>query len=140
MDETRARQFRECHDRSELSRSRLLADGTGEGSYGRGHTSTQGRKITMGLLLKADGTRTVVEPKNGSVFESDEIEELVGCDCWDKVPLGDGSALLIDDGGKLRGKPRNEAATEFVRNRAGLFPGDYIAGDALFATAEERGV
>lgn len=68
-----------------------------------------------------------------------EIQKLIGCDCCDVVNLRDGRVMLVDDTGKIDGKPVNSRATEIYRS---IYPlaaehGASIHGDVAIAIDED---
>lgn len=68
----------------------------------------------MATIFYPDGTSKEVQPRNGFDFQLDELHEIVGgyieiVKCKDRHYI-----LVIDDEGKLKGKPRNEQATELA--------------------------
>lgn len=65
----------------------------------------------MAELLKTDGTRTTITPKNGTDFTFEECYPLLGCDTIQIVETNDGRILLIDEEGKLKMNLLNAAAT-----------------------------
>jgi hypothetical protein len=81
------------------------------------------------LLIKV-GTQgePITLPKPMNSF--DPIYKMIDCDMVEVLRIGGGWVLLIDEDGKGKGKPINEAATVYA-NRAGLMPGDCIVGDAV---------
>ena len=84
----------------------------------------------MSYLIKTDGTREEVVPKNGKYFELKEMQELVGG--WIQfLQLNDDKLLVINEEGKLEGLPFNEGATvtAILDDAIGIL--DYIAGNAL---------
>ncbi len=86
----------------------------------------------MAKLYKTDGTVEAVAPVNGKTFELDQLKALVGgwIEC---VYLDSNKLFVINEEGKLHGLPINEAATIIASSR--LFPGDYIAGNAVMLKA-----
>lgn len=64
-------------------------------------------------LLRVDGTRTPITPKNGVNFQfTGEAYDLIGTDMIEVVSTRDGRLLLIDENGKLRDDATvNKAAT-----------------------------
>ena len=85
------------------------------------------------ILIKADGTVTEIEPKNGTDFQLQECYKLLGCDMIQVIPTRAGRIMVIDEEGKLNNKPVNREATAMVE----LFPGDYIVGDALICSEDQ---
>lgn len=83
-------------------------------------------------LYKTDGTILEVVPANGTDFQLDELQAMVG-GYIEIVSAGKGKIMIIDDDGKLKGKPVNNAAT-MIFMQAGYC--DIIAGDALVCDSE----
>lgn len=91
----------------------------------------------MAELIKADGTVTVVTPKNGKVFTLEELRGFVGgCIEIVAVPPWDGSRLAVcDEEGKLKPNPKvNELATLKAERHN---YNDVAVGDWLFADFAE---
>lgn len=83
-------------------------------------------------LYKVDGTILEVVPANGTDFQLEELQAMVG-GYIEIVPAGKGKIMVIDDEGKCKHKPLNNAATKiFVQ--AGYY--DIIVGDALVCDSE----
>jgi hypothetical protein len=90
----------------------------------------------MAELLRADGTREMVAPKNGTSFEFiGEAYDLIGTDMIQLVATRDGRILMIDEEGKLKEKPVNAAATALYR----YGDLDQIVGDVLVCSSAEAG-
>ena len=83
----------------------------------------------MAILFKTDGTQHLVKPSNGRDFSLEELRTLIGCEWIEVAHLNgpDGAFFVLDDMGKLTGKPFNAKATAVFRH----FRMDYIVGDAL---------
>ena len=84
----------------------------------------------MAKWIKADGTITIVHPKNkGQEFTLDELKSYVGgwIEC---IFLNQRQVMVINEEGKLRGLPYNTIATEAYR-MAFQPTDDFIVGDAL---------
>lgn len=64
----------------------------------------------------------------------DALQRLVG-GMIEFVHFSDGSALMVDEEGKIKGKPVNSTATAICIAKGRW--GDSIAGDAVFFSAEE---
>ena len=88
--------------------------------------------MSKAKLYKADGTILEVVPSNGSDFQLDELQAMVG-GYIEIVSAGKGKIMVIDNEGKLKGKPVNDAAT-MIFMQAGYY--DIIAGDALVCDSE----
>ena len=88
--------------------------------------------MSKAKLYKADGTIIEVVPSNGTDFQLKELQEMVG-GYIEIVSAGKGKIMVIDDEGKLKGKPVNDAAT-MIFMQAGYY--DIIAGDAPVCDSE----
>lgn len=49
----------------------------------------------------------------------------------------DGTAMLINEEGKINDLPLNRFATVIASVKGGLFEGDYISGNAIFLSRDE---
>lgn len=86
------------------------------------------------FLLKSDGSQSQVKPTNGTDFTLEELQGFVGGYIEVVRSALDGMILIVDEEGKLKGKPVNETATRFMHKQ---FSGiDCVAGDALCTPAE----
>lgn len=85
----------------------------------------------MAYLLHTNCIADTIKPANGSVFTLEELQSFVG-GYIEIVPIGSTHLLVIDEEGKLKGKPINEAATLHARRNGCIAPDDVIVGDALF--------
>src|ERR1700738_1138798 len=74
------------------------------------------RSLKMALLIPADGNLPLrdVQPKNGRNFQLAELYELLACSYIEILQLTDGRKMVLDEDGKLTGKPRNERATRLT--------------------------
>ncbi len=68
----------------------------------------------MGTLYHPDGRVEEVSPGNGHTYQLKELHRLLDCTTIDIIPTRNGNIMVIDDDGKLDGKPRNEAATRLI--------------------------
>jgi len=84
----------------------------------------------MGLLLKADGTKNHVVPKNGKTFSLKEMQGFVG-GYIEMLQLQDGRIMWCNEEGKLKGLPVNSLATSACK----YF--DTIVGDVLITEPGE---
>ena len=94
----------------------------------------------MATLLKIDGTKTEVSPKNKrNGFTLQEVYDLIGCRMVELVgPMDDDRCMLVDEEGKLKQgwETRiNSQATNMYRTRFGI--SDVIVGNALLVTNKE---
>lgn len=90
-------------------------------------------------VLKADGSRIVVEPNNGKSFTLEELRSIVGGTIdIQKLPKT-GGKVVVNDNGELDGLPVNEAASalwrenypieEYPHNNDGTLVGDVLVCD-----------
>lgn len=76
-----------------------------------------------------DGEFIYKEPKNGTDFSLEELQEFVG-GCIEIVSLVDDLIMVINEEGKLLDLPFNKAATEILWSSTGS-TSDYIVGNVL---------
>lgn len=90
----------------------------------------------IGLLVKTDGTKEPVAPKNGTDFSINELQAFVGGYIEIITIKFDGKDyyMVVNEEGKLNGLPYNEAATELYQKTS--FWGDCIVGDALICDTD----
>ena len=108
----------------------------------------------MATILYADGRQEERQPANGTIFQLEELQAIVGG--WIEIThTRDRQVMVINEEGKVDGLPRNEQATSlmdflspeeiramlaththliFVGN---LEEADYIAGDVLVCHPDE---
>lgn len=55
----------------------------------------------MAWLFKTDGSKEMIEPKNGKFWELKELYELIGCSLVQWIDLEEGWGMWIDEEGKL---------------------------------------
>ena len=68
--------------------------------------------MTQAQLLRTDGSRDDISPKNGTAFTfAGEAYPLIGATIIQICETHDGRLLLVDEEGKLAGKAVNDAAT-----------------------------
>lgn len=92
----------------------------------------------MATLYKADGSREEVHPANGTTFQIEELQALVG-GYVERVFLPFDQRMIVDEDAKLRGKPVNEGASLALHQALGrnTVP---IAGDAVVGKKKEIGL
>lgn len=76
----------------------------------------------VGTIVKVDGTTILVVPNKGTRFTLKEVQEIVG-GYVERVRLPHKAVMLVDEEGKLKSKPVNQAASEVA--------GQTIVGDVL---------
>lgn len=89
----------------------------------------------MATLLKSDGTKQEIQPKNGTDFKLEELQTYVD-GYIDIVNLQNGEILVINDDGKDRYQT-NEAATKLALENGAIFNWDWIDGDVVLCKDEE---
>lgn len=87
----------------------------------------------MAKIYRANGDVEIVEPKNGTDFQLEELQGIVGgyIEC---LNLSVGRLLICNEEGKLKGLDFNERATDLVRKNG---YNDYIVGDVLLCKTGE---
>ncbi len=78
-----------------------------------------------------------ISPANGEKFTFEELYPILGCDTIEVVDLEDGRCLLIDENGKLTGKPLNDQATFEAVAAGALMESDFIAGHAVLCSGSQ---
>ena len=79
-------------------------------------------------ILKVKGRDKYVMPKNGHDFDLWELQEIVG-GYVEFIPLTEHRVMIVDEDGKVKGKPVNAKATKLLEKS--LIKLDVIVGDAL---------
>jgi hypothetical protein len=88
----------------------------------------------MARLIEPGGSNKEIKPSNNT-FTLEEMYEAVECDLVEFVYLSDGYIMVIDEEGKNHNKTLNAEATDIAEDV--IFPGDYIAGNALLCNPNE---
>ena len=83
-------------------------------------------------IIKADGTTIKVEPKNGTDFSLEELNEIVN-GYIEIVWFRDGSdqIMVLNEEGKFEGLPYNHQATIIAQQGKAISLTDNIVGDVL---------
>lgn len=79
------------------------------------------------VLAKCTGTLQEIKPMNGKSYTQTEMQHYVG-GYIERVNIGNGKVLIIDEEGKIKGKLPNRIATGWLQVE-GIH--DWIAGDAM---------
>lgn len=87
------------------------------------------------LIYKTDGDVQNSSPRNGTDYQLDELQEIVG-GYIEVVYLADGRIMVLNEEGKLRGLAYNQRATALFRKQTGITD-DFIAGDVLICKEEQ---
>lgn len=83
----------------------------------------------MATILKTDGKRTEVSPKNGKKFTLEELQEIVG-GYIEQLMLPTGRSLIVNEDGRLYHLPVNMQATH-------LYGYEILVGDVLMCDEDE---
>lgn len=90
----------------------------------------------MAKLIKAMGGEIEISPKNGKMFELEEVQKLVR-GYIQIIPLDGENVMVIDEEGKFKPNLANATATRIAEQHNALFPGDYIVGDVIICKNDE---
>lgn len=77
-------------------------------------------------LIKANGEKITISPKNGEDFKLAELQELVGG--YIEIVTMYGHIMVVDEEGLLKHKPYNHVASEMSGRR--------LVGDVVFCTPD----
>lgn len=87
----------------------------------------------MAQIIRTDGTVIEVQPKNGTDFQLDELQAIVG-GCIEIilfiVPLDDDRVMVVNEEGKFICEPNAVATTVALAHKA-ILPNDSIHGNVL---------
>lgn len=95
----------------------------------------------MATLIKTNGEKTEVKPKNGKAFTYEELHSFVG-GTIDTPVMPSGRSLVVNDNGKLEKLPKNDEASKIWQEEYPIdkYPennDELIVGDALLLSEEE---
>jgi hypothetical protein len=82
-------------------------------------------------IIRADGTETEVEPKNGTDFSLEEMQKIVGGYIEIVHVPRSRDLIVLNEEGKLEGLPLNQKATALYAN-----PMDCIVGNVLVCPSD----
>ena len=88
------------------------------------------------FIVKPDGSKHCITPKNGSKFELEELQELVG-GYIEVVRLSDSQSMIINENGKLYDLEHNAEASVIAHSYRAIFDSDFIVGDAVIINNEQ---
>jgi len=91
-------------------------------------------KCNHDILPKEDLIK--VEPENKTNFNLNELYKLLLCDTIEVIYLNQNEIMIIDENGKLLGKPLNDTATHIYRKNI-KNTRDYIVGHALVCNTKQ---
>lgn len=81
-------------------------------------------------IIKTDGTKVNIEPKNGVRFTLEELQSAVG-GYIEIINLNNDSVLVVNENGKLYNLELNKTATVIAHYHRAIFASDYIVGDVV---------
>ena len=88
----------------------------------------------MAIVIKTDGTKDALQPKNNKVFTLEELKSVVG-GYIEIVQLTENYLMVINEEGKLLNLPINVIATRMYR--ASRNTEDFIVGNVLICSNKE---
>ena len=88
----------------------------------------------MAAIITTNGEVKSITPKNGTDFQLDELQGIVG-GYIEIVSLWTGGIMCLDEEGKLKGKDINIKATEIYRK--GRITKDFVVGDVLICDSNQ---
>ena len=77
-----------------------------------------------------------IEPENKNNFQLKELYKLLMCDTIEVIYLNQNEIMIIDENGKLLGKPLNDTATHIYRKNI-KNTRDFIVGHALVCNTNQ---
>jgi hypothetical protein len=88
------------------------------------------------ILINTEGKR-----RNMKIETFDQARQIV-CNfdtnaTLQLIVLSDGTAMLMDESGKLKNYAFNEVASKIAHDGSGIYPSDYIVGDVLLVDLDE---
>lgn len=88
----------------------------------------------MAIVIKTDGTKDALQPKDNKVFTLEELKSVVGV-YIEIVQLTEDYLMVINEEGKLLDLPINVVATRVYR--ASRNTDDFIVGNVLICSNKE---
>lgn len=88
----------------------------------------------MAVVVRIDGTKDALHPKNNKVFTLEELKSVVG-GYIEIVPFELGYSMVVNEEGKLLNLPINVIATKIYR--ASRNTDDFIVGNVLICNNKE---
>lgn len=85
----------------------------------------------MAIIIKTTGETIEVKPKNGTDFQLEELQEVVGGYIEILHIYRTGEVMVVNEEGRLENLPWNEKATIYAKMNNAIFPNDYIVGNVL---------
>lgn len=85
----------------------------------------------MAIIIKTTGETIEVKPKNGTDFQLEELQEVVGGYIQILPIYRTGEVMVVNEEGRLEHLPWNGKATTYAKQNNAIFPNDYIVGNVL---------
>ena len=89
----------------------------------------------MAKIIKTDGTIVEVTPQNGTDFQLEELQKIVG-GYIEVLRLTDNEVMVANEGGKFY-CIYNHKATQIAKGHKAIYKNDYICGDVLICNDGE---
>lgn len=80
------------------------------------------------FIVKTDGSKHVITPKNGKNFELEELQEIVG-GYIQAIRLSESQSMIVNENGKLYNLEHNAEASVIAHSYRAIFDNDFIVGD-----------
>lgn len=80
------------------------------------------------FIVKTDGSKHVITPKNGKKFELEELQEYVG-GYIQVIRLSESQSMIVNENGKLYNLEHNAEASVIAHSYRAIFDNDFIVGD-----------
>ena len=90
------------------------------------------------FIVKTDGSKHFITPKNGKKFELEELQEYVG-GYIQVIRLNNkhNQCMVVNENGKLYNLKYNEEASIIAHSEKAIFDTDFIVGDAVIVNYEQ---
>lgn len=80
------------------------------------------------FIVKTDGSKHVITPKNGKNFELEELQEIVG-GYIQAIRLSESQSMIVNENGKLYNLEHNAEASVIAHSYRAIFDNEFIVGD-----------
>lgn len=90
------------------------------------------------FIIKPDGSKHVITPKNGKKFELEELQEIVG-GYIEVIRLNNkhNQCMIVNEMGKLYNLEHNAEASVIAHSEKAIFDRDFIVGNAVIINSEQ---
>lgn len=88
------------------------------------------------FIVKTDGSKHVITPKNGKKFELEELQEIVG-GYIQAIRLSESQSMIVNENGKLYNLEHNAEASVIAHSYRAIFDNDFIVGDVVIVNYEQ---